>query len=111
VMWALALERLSGAAMDRLAALAGEAAGAADQAQVTKALEAAREVYQQADVFVRAAAIVEEQRRLAAEAAATCGTGRLRDVLEFLLDLAVPEQAAAQYGGLPDQGRAPHAGQ
>jgi geranylgeranyl pyrophosphate synthase len=111
VMWALALERLSGAAMDRLAALAGEAAGAADQAQVTKALEAAREVYQQADVFVRAAAIVEEQRRLATEAAATCGTGRLRDVLEFLLDLAVPEQAAAQYGGLPDQGRAPHAGQ
>ncbi|MFM9196884.1 MAG: hypothetical protein ACKOWG_14300 [Planctomycetia bacterium] len=38
-----------------------------------------------------------EERRLAAAAAATCRWRRLRDVLEFLLDLAVPEQAASQY--------------
>jgi hypothetical protein len=33
---------------------------------------------------------------VAAAAAATCRWRRLREVLEFLLDLAVPEQAAAQ---------------
>ena len=36
-----------------------------------------------------------EQRRLAAEALASCRFRRLREVLEFLLDLAVPEMAAA----------------
>ncbi|MEI6239106.1 MAG: polyprenyl synthetase family protein [Planctomycetia bacterium] len=110
VMWALALERLPAASVQRLATLAGEAAGATDPTQVAHALAAARLYYQEADVFERAAAIVEEQRRSAAAAAATCGLGRLRDVLEFLLDLAVPEQAAAQYCGLPDRGRPPHDG-
>jgi hypothetical protein len=42
---------------------------------------------------------VAEQRALAAAAAATCRLRRLRDVLEFLLDLAVPELAAAQFSG------------
>jgi len=31
-------------------------------------------------------------------------------VLEFLLDLAVPEQAAAQYGGISTAETAPHGG-
>ncbi|NCA11592.1 polyprenyl synthetase family protein, partial [bacterium] len=104
VMWALALERLSQEDAARLATLAREAAGAAEPAAATGAISAARELYEQADVFGRAAAIVEEERRLAAEAAATCGFGRLRDVLEFLLDLAVPERAAAQYGGVQRRG-------
>jgi len=100
VMWALALERLAPEAAARLATIASEAAGASAPAVVAAAIIAARELYEQADVFSRAAAIVEEQRRLALEAAASCGFGRLREVLEFLLDLAVPEQAAAQYGGV-----------
>jgi len=110
VMWALALERLPVDAVQRLAALAGEAGGATDPKQIADAIAAARVLYQEADVFARAAAIVEEQRQRAAAAAATCGFGRLRDVLEFLLDLAVPEQAAAHYCGLPHPGPASHDG-
>ena len=110
VMWALALERLSPEGAARLATLAREAAGAAEPAAIGAAISAARELYEEADVFGRAAAIVEEERRLAAEAAASCGFGRLREVLEFLLDLAVPEQAAAQYGGISTAETAPHGG-
>jgi geranylgeranyl pyrophosphate synthase len=110
VMWALALERLSPEGAARLATLAREAAGASEPAAVGAAISAARELYEEADVFGRAAAIVEEERRLAAEAAASCGFGRLREVLEFLLDLAVPEQAAAQYGGISTAETAPHGG-
>lgn len=110
VMWALAVERLPADAVRELAALAGEAAATDDPAPLAHALATARRLYQEADVFVRAAAMVEEQRRLAAAAAATCGFGRLRDVLEFLLDLAVPEQAAAAFCGLPDQGQTAHGG-
>lgn len=110
VMWALALERLAPDQGARLAALAHDAAGAADPGVVAAAIAAARRLYEEADVFGRAAAIVEEERRLAAEAAASCGFGRLREVLEFLLDLAVPEQAAAQYGGVPAAETGSHGG-
>ena len=54
-----------------------------------------------ADVFTRAATIVEQERRQAAAAVASCRLGRLREVLEFLLDLAVPEEAAAQFVARP----------
>jgi len=54
-------------------------------------------LYASVDVLPRAAAIVADQRAMAAAAAATCRLRRLREVLEFLLDLAVPEQAAAQF--------------
>ncbi|NDH93466.1 MAG: hypothetical protein EBZ13_02800 [Planctomycetia bacterium] len=37
--------------------------------------------------------IVTEQRSAAAESVRSCRYPRLREVLEFLLDLAVPEQA------------------
>lgn len=100
VMWALALEQLAEADVARLAAVARDAATTADSA----AIATARGLYEQADVFARAAAIVTEQRRLAAAAAATCRCGRLRDVLEFLLDLAVPEQAAASLAGSATSG-------
>jgi hypothetical protein len=56
-----------------------------------------RRLYTKAGVFERAAAIVAEQRAFAAMAAATCRFRRLRDVLEFLLDLAVPELAATAF--------------
>jgi geranylgeranyl pyrophosphate synthase len=97
LMWALALDRLSAvdAARLRQAAAAAGAAGADDET-VARCVAEARGLYQRADVFGRAAAIVAEQRSRAAAAAAACRLPRLREVLEFLLDLAVPEQAAAQ---------------
>ena len=100
VMWALALERLTQGDADRLQQLA-QTAGRddADEATIVAAVAEVRRLYAKAGVFERAAALVAEQRALAAAAAATCRWRRLRDVLEFLLDLAVPELAAAQFSG------------
>jgi geranylgeranyl pyrophosphate synthase len=98
VMWALALERLSANEADRLHELARTAGRSnADEATVVAAITEVRNLYGKAGVFERAATIVTEQRALAAAAAATCRLRRLRDVLEFLLDLAVPELAATQF--------------
>jgi geranylgeranyl pyrophosphate synthase len=95
VMWALAMERLSGDEAARLRKLAGMAAAAdAPEAAVAAAVAEARELYRRADVFVRTAAIVRDERAGAAAAIAGCRLPRLREVLEFLLDLAVPESAA-----------------
>ena len=98
VMWALAVERLSEGDADRLRQVA-QTAGRddADEATVVAAVAEVRRLYTKAGVFERAAAIVAEQRALAAAAAATCRFRRLRDVLEFLLDLAVPELAATAF--------------
>jgi geranylgeranyl pyrophosphate synthase len=98
VMWALAVERLSEGDADRLRQLA-QTAGRddADEATVVAAVAEVRRLYTKAGVFERAAAIVAEQRAFAAMAAATCRFRRLRDVLEFLLDLAVPELAATAF--------------
>ena len=100
VMWALALERLAESDADRLQKLA-QTAGRddADEATIIAAVAEVRRLYAKAGVFERAAALVAEQRALAAAAAATCRLRRLRDVLEFLLDLAVPELAAVQFSG------------
>jgi geranylgeranyl diphosphate synthase, type II len=98
VMWALALERLSASEADRLHELARTAGRKdAEEETVVAAISEVRKLYGKAGVFERAATIVTEQRALAAAAAATCRLGRLRDVLEFLLDLAVPELAATQF--------------
>jgi hypothetical protein len=66
---------------------------------VAAAINEARMLYREADVFRRAADIVAVERSQAAAAAAACRYPRLREVLEFLLDLAVPEQAAASMVG------------
>ena len=98
VMWALALERLAEDDADRLRRLALAAGRAdADEATISAAVAEVRKLYAKAGVFERAANVVAEQRALAAAAAATCRWRRLRDVLEFLLDLAVPECAASQF--------------
>lgn len=98
VMWALALERLSEHDATRLRQLAKEAGRPdADEETVVAAVAEVRLLYAKAGVFDRAADIVSEQRSLAAAAAASCRWRRLRDVLEFLLDLAVPELAATQF--------------
>jgi geranylgeranyl pyrophosphate synthase len=99
LMWALALERLSPADADRLMALGRQAATAPTPAVAAAALAEARLLYERADVFRRAVAIVDEQRSAASAAVASCRLPRLREVLEFLLDLAVPEGAAAVHVG------------
>jgi geranylgeranyl diphosphate synthase, type II len=92
LLWALALESLSDADLARLRAIAGESVrpdlSAADAAAL---LDEARGLYRKADVVSRAKEVAAEQRRLAADAIAGCRMRRLREVLEFLLDLAVPE--------------------
>jgi geranylgeranyl pyrophosphate synthase len=98
VMWAVALERLSEDDAVRLQQLAKTAARSdADESTIVAAVAEVRKLYTKAGVFERAAAIVAEQRAFAAAAAATCRWRRLRDVLEFLLDLAVPELAATPF--------------
>ena len=98
VMWALARERVPAADLQRLSRLAEEARlpGGPSSADV---IAAARRLYGSADVFARAASIVDAERAGALAAAATCRRSRLREVFEFLLDLAVPEGAAAQLVG------------
>ena len=97
VMWALARERLPAADLTRLSRAAEDARG--EDGAAAAVIAEARRLYEAADVFDRAAAIVDAQRTAALAAAATCRRGRLREVLEFLLDLAVPEGAAGHLVG------------
>lgn len=92
VLWALAIEGLSGTDAEWLFSLAREAGrhGATETA-VAHAVGEVRKLYERAGVVEKAVAIAREQRTLAAEAVASCRLRRLREVLEFLLDLAVPE--------------------
>ena len=100
LMWALAMERLSPADAERLRDVALRAGVPTASAEsIATAIATARGLFSSADVFRRAAAIVDEQRAAAAAAAATCRHPRLREVLEFLLDLAVPEHAALSMVG------------
>ena len=100
VMWALAVDRLAADDVCRLRSLAA-AAGRPDAGEddVAAAVAEARGLYARADVVARAAEIVSDQRARAAVAASTCRLGRLRDVLEFLLELAVPESSPAVFSG------------
>lgn len=102
VLLALALERLDRHDADRLLAMAqgtdglsGGTPHATDdppiRAPEAERVAVAAELFRKADVFAAAGAIVAEQRRMAVASIATCRLGRLREVLEFLLDLAVPE--------------------
>lgn len=99
LLWALALERLPADDVARLRAMADEAGRPdADEAAIARCLAEARRLYAEADVFRRAGEIAAEQRAKAAAALASCRLRRLREVLEFLLDLAVPAQAGAAGG-------------
>ena len=95
VMWALALENLDSDGNDELLKIK---TACSDQrieagAGTAAAIQSARRLYRKAGVFSKAAAIVANERKLAADAIRDCGYSRLREVLEFLLDLAVPQQA------------------
>ena len=92
VLWALAIEGLGPADAERLFAIAREAGRpGADEAAVAAAVVEARSLYERVDVIGKATRIAARQRQLAAEAVASCRLRRLREVLEFLLDLAVPD--------------------
>jgi len=98
VMWALARERLPAADLRQLESLAS-AVGLPDGPSSATVIAEARRLYSDADVFARSAAIVEAERAGALSAAASCPLPRLREVLEFLLDLAVPDGAAEHFSG------------
>ena len=93
LLWALALERLPLSAQERLRGIAVAAERPAGEADASGLLAEARGLYEQAGVVPRAIEVAAEQRRLASLALAECRLGRLREVLEFLLDLAVPDGA------------------
>lgn len=96
LLWALAIETLGDADIARLRSIAAEAKRPDLPAEdAARLLDEARGLYARAGVISRALAVAAEQRRLAAEAIAGCRMRRLREVLEFLLDLAVPEAAEA----------------
>ncbi len=92
VLWAIAMQQLSAEDRARLAALAA-VADAPSVEQSSQRLQEVRQLYEKADVFARARTLIHEHRLRAAAAAATCEGRRLREVLDFLLDLAVPERA------------------
>lgn len=92
LLWALALEGLDAAGIARLDVIAAEAKRA-DRAAAGELVREARALYERAGVLERAGGVAARERQLAAEALAACRLPRLREVLEFLLDLAVPEGA------------------
>ena len=95
VMWALALENLDSFGKEELLGIKAACSNHRIEAgkDTATAIQTARRLYQRAGVFSKAAAIVANERKLAADAIRDCGYSRLREVLEFLLDLAVPQQA------------------
>jgi geranylgeranyl diphosphate synthase type II len=95
VMWALALENLDSFGKEELLGIKAACSNHRIEAgkDTATAIQTARRLYQRAGVFSKAAAIVANERKLAVDAVRDCGYSRLREVLEFLLDLAVPQQA------------------
>lgn len=97
LLWALARQRVAAAELARLADAARGAAGVPGGAAAV--IAEARRLYRGADVFGRAASIAEGEREAALEAVRACRLPRLRGVLEFLLDLAVPGGVAERLTG------------
>ncbi len=93
LLWALAMERLTPRDAARLREIAA-VARRSDRPRDTASLVAeARTLYERARVVPQARAVASSQRAAALKSLADCRLARLRDVLEFLLDLAVPEPA------------------
>lgn len=102
LMWALAHDSLAPDAITRLRDLASQAAAdGASERQIADCVAEVRGLYETARVFARAAEIVAAERAAASRAVSACRLPRLREVLEFLLDLAVPDGAAAQFCSQP----------
>lgn len=88
LLWALAMRDLS--PVDRGSLIEVAAAARQGGRDAAAALAEARRLYDKAGVIAAASDVAAEQRRLAVDAIAACRLPRLREVLEFLLDLAVP---------------------
>ena len=91
VLLAIAIERLPPREAAELLALASCDRKGGD----SESIRVAARLYGQADVFSTARRLVASERRKAVSAIGCCRLPRLRDVLEFLLDLAVPSELAA----------------
>ena len=95
VMWALALENLDDRGREELLRI--KAACSTQQSDTSEetaaAIQTAKKLYRSAGVFSKAAEIVANERQLAADAIRDCDYSRLTEVLELLLDHAVPQQA------------------
>jgi geranylgeranyl pyrophosphate synthase len=95
LLWALAVEGLPPVDAERLREVARESRRRdADESVVAAAVAEARMLYDRAGVIEKATRIASTQRQLAEEAIGSCRLRNLREVLEFLLDLAVPKAAA-----------------
>ena len=95
LLWALAVEGLSPVDAERLRVVARESRRRdADESVVAAAVAEARMLYDRAGVIEKATRIAGTQRQRAEEAIGSCRLRNLREVLEFLLDLAVPKAGA-----------------
>jgi len=93
LMWALAMKHLKEKDAEKLARLARQTIGNDHSHDIhAKSIADAKQLFLKADVFRQAENIVSDQRSKASFAASSCKHPRVREVLEFLLDLAVPEQ-------------------
>lgn len=100
VMWAIARQQLSAQDRELLERIGCEAVAASSTlSKHSQAIQLARQLYEKANLFARTADIVAQQRNSATAAINGCRYPRLREVLEFLLDLAVPEQAIEDLRG------------
>lgn len=91
LLWALAMEQLSPEAAERLQAIAVAAQNGAEA--TSDLVMEARTLYDEAEVVPLAIDVAARERRAALDVLSECRLARLREVLEFLLDLAVPEAA------------------
>ena len=95
LLWALAVEGLPPVDAERLREVARESRRRdADESVVAAAVAEARMLYDRAGVIEKATRIAGIQRQRAEEAIGSCRLRNLREVLEFLLDLAVPKAGA-----------------
>ena len=95
LLWALAVEGLPPVDAERLRVVArGSRRRDADESVVAAAVAEARMLYDRAGVIEKATRIAGTQRQRAEEAIGSCRLRNLREVLEFLLDLAVPKAGA-----------------
>jgi geranylgeranyl pyrophosphate synthase len=93
LLWALAMQGLGSRDAARLREIAAVARRSDRPLDTANLVAEARNLYERADVVPRARDVASSQRAAALQALADCRLTRLRDVLEFLLDLAVPEPA------------------
>ena len=93
LMWALAMKYLNEKDRQELSQIAHHSpSNDRPRKFESRSISDAKRLFVKADVFRRAEEILSDQRRKASFSISSCKHARVREVLEFLLDLAVPEQ-------------------